>query len=254
MTPNTDVALNTTDIAFTWKPELELFVVRQFAEFVNPYQIALNVMNIYYDECEPDLNTLVEAHGGGEEAAEKAQQMFANFLLRRIYNLSPKNVNFPKKYQGEYSTWRAGYLTGLDESYLYHSRNRQRELDKLYQKAESTLNIQTKGSDVRACVAACVQILEQSRIEANKTSMDLEATNKEGTVKISLHTYLSSLPPEKIMEIKEKIASGQPIDLPDTVDAGYSINPPENGSGQGTSGQESGNGSTETSDNPATKG
>lgn len=236
--------MNLNDFQFEWTSELELFVVRQFAEFVNPFQIAKNIMDVYYDACESDLRVLVEA--GNEE---QAQQAFAQFLLRRIYQLSPRVEKFPKKYQELYNQWRDAYLNDLDASYLAHSRNRLRELDKLYSKAESAIATQIKPADVRGIVVACLEILKEARTESNKT--ELSASYNQGDVKISLHTYLASLPPERVMEIKEKISRGEPIELPDTVESGYSLNPVRDGSGRGASGEE--NGSTATVANPRTE-
>ena len=237
------------DMKFEWAPEMELFVVRQFAEFVNPLQIALNLMQIYYDECEPDLTALTEQHG-----KDDAKQLFGQFLLSRIWNLSPRQSKFPKMYVNEYNTFRTQYLNDMDACYLTHSRNRMRELDKLFAKAEGAITAHTKPTDIRACTMACLEIIKESRAESNKTQVNASFTNEEGNIKISMHTYLASLPQEEVLAIKGKIERGEPVELPNTVESGHQLNPAENGSGQRTSETQGSGGSTKASTDPTTEG
>ena len=138
-------------VKFNWMPEMEIFVVCQYAEFQKPAKIALNIMDFYSDECTKGVKQL------GFEAFQK-------ILLRRIYELSPKKKKFPKKYQEVFDNHRRAYLIDLDSSYLAHPRNRLRELDRLYE--ITSPRVETENiNDACKATKMCLDIMNQAHEE-----------------------------------------------------------------------------------------
>ena len=206
------------EIQFKWLLDIELFVVRQFAEFVMPNQIAINITLRFYDECEADLLNYIEKFG------DDGEKEFCKFLLRRIHKLSANHSQFPKKYQYPYNEWRREYLKDIDSSFLYHPRNRLRALDELYEKVDESLMAATKPNEIRHGAEACLKILKAAAVEPEIAKVSIGASTFNGNAKIQLDTYLQSLPQAKLIELKGKIKRGESIEFPDWVETGYSLN------------------------------
>ena len=207
------------EIQFKWLLDIELFVVRQFAEFVMPNQIAINITQLFYDECKADLLNYIEKFG------DDGEKEFCKFMLRRIHKLSPNHSQFPKKYQYPYNEWRREYLKDIDSSFLYHPRNRLRELDELYEKAKGSTMAAAKTNEIQHGMRACLEILKEAAVESENIEANVEvSTATNGKAKTPLRTYVQSLPEEKIIELKGKIKRGESIELPDWVETGYSLN------------------------------
>ena len=207
------------EIQFKWLLDIELFVVRQFAEFVMPNQIAINITLRFYDECKADLLNYFEKFG------DDGEKEFCKFLLRRIHKLSPNHSQFPKKYQDPYNEWRREYLKDIDSSFLYHPRNRLRALDELYEKAKGSTMAAAKPNEIQHGMRACLEILKEAAVESENIEANVEvSTATNGKAKTPLRTYVQSLPEEKVIELKGKIKRGESIELPDWVETGYSLN------------------------------
>ena len=206
------------EIQFKWLLDIELFVVRQFAEFVMPNQIAINITLRFYDECEADLLNYIEKFG------DDGEKEFCKFLLRRIHKLSANHSQFPKKYQYPYNEWRREYLKDIDSSFLYHPRNRLRALDELYEKVDESLMAATKPNEIRQGMEECLKILKEAAVESEIAKVSIGASTFNGNAKIQLDTYLQSLPQAKLIELKGKIKRGESIEFPDWVETGYSLN------------------------------
>lgn len=219
---------------------MELFVVRQFAEFVRPSQIAQNMVLLFDAECQPDI-TMLKEHAG-----EDAEAVFCRFLLPRIYVLTPTNGRFPKRYEAQYTEWRDTYLKDIEASYLAHSRNRMRELDQLLQVIQSAFT-DLKPNELRSATVAALEIIKEARAEsAGKAQVNLQLQSPDGKAKLTLSAWLNSLPPEKFEEIKEKIERGEHIELPAHVESGNPANSASNGSAEGSGSTEGSNKPTET--------
>ena len=206
------------EIQFKWLLDIELFVVRQFAEFVMPNQIAINITLRFYDECEADLLNYTEKFG------DDGEKEFCKFLLRRIHKLSPNHSQFPKKYQYPYNEWRREYLKDIDSSFLYHPVNRLRALHELYEKVDESLMAAAKPNEIQHGMRACLEILKAAAVESEIAKVSIGASTFNGNAKIQLDTYLQSLPQAKLIELKGKIKRGESIEFPDWVETGYSLN------------------------------
>ena len=206
------------EIQFKWLLDIELFVVRQFAEFVMPNQIAINITLRFYDECEADLLNYTEKFG------DDGEKEFCKFLLRRIHKLSPNHSQFPKKYQYPYNEWRREYLKDIDSSFLYHPVNRLRALHELYEKVDESLMAAAKPNEIQHGMSACLEILKAAAVESEIAKVSIGASTFNGNAKIQLDTYLQSLPQAKLIELKGKIKRGESIEFPDWVETGYSLN------------------------------
>ena len=185
------------EIQIKWTPEIELFVVRQFAESFKAAEIAENITVAYYEGCEADLLNYIERFG------DDGEKEFRKFLLRRIHKLSPNHSQFPKKYQDLYDEWRRKYLEDLKSTFLYHSRNRLRALDELYEKVKGLTMAATKPNEIRQDVEVCLKITREARSESAIAKVDVGASTFNGNAKIQLDTYLQSLPQAKLYEYKE---------------------------------------------------
>ena len=133
-------ALKRDQLNFKFTPEVELFVVCQYAEFQNPLKICENIAELFHQHCEKDI----EKHGEGE---------FLRCILTRVYDLSPKRDNFPKKYQERYQQYRRDYLEDLDSLYLVHRKNRAKELQRLYQSLMARAENEQDITQYRACLS-----------------------------------------------------------------------------------------------------
>ena len=223
---------------------MELFVVRQFAEFVYPLEIAKNLIVLFDTECQPDIQMLQE-HAGDKDP-DAAEVVFCRFLMPKIYVLSPNHSRFPAKYTDPYQSWREAYLKDIDASYLAHSRNRMRELDKLLRTMDSAFE-QLKPNELRQATVATLEIIKEARAEsAGKTQMNLEISSADGRAKVTLSAWLQSLPPEKFEEIREKIERGEQIQLPAHVESGDSLDNASNGSAERSGSAASGDKPSET--------
>ena len=200
------------EIQIKWTPKMELFVVRQFAEFFKAAEIAENITKAYYDEYKAEL-------------LNYGKKKVCKFLLRRIHKLSPNHSQFPRQYQDLDDKWRVEYLEDLKSTFLYHPRNRLRALDELYEKVDESLMAAAKPNEIQHCMRACLKILKEAAVESENIEANVEvSTATNGKAKTPLRTYIQSLPEEKVIELKGKIKRGESIEFPDWVETGYSLN------------------------------
>ena len=166
-------ALDKKKLKFMWTAEVELFVVRQYAEYVNPMNICRNIVDVFYEYCKTDI----EKYGEDE---------FLAYLLRgRVNALSPGRKSFPKKYEQNYKDFRQAYLEDFDNSYLAHSRNRMRELDKLYEHLIRRLETEEDAAQFRQGLIAAKDIIKESRAERENAKITVEASIEEGQARVA---------------------------------------------------------------------
>lgn len=192
--------LRKNDVRFKWTKDAELFVVRQYAEFINPLQICRNVADEFIEYCEKDM----EKHG---------EEVFLKYLLRRVYDLSPKRKHFPKKYREPFEDFRKSYLNDLESSYLSHRRNRLRELDILYQNMANRLVGEEDGQHARSTAQTCLSILREARVEmdTSKVTIEAEISGENARVAARRHLDVSNLTTGEIKALMEQHESGKSI-------------------------------------------
>ncbi len=195
-------ALDKKQLKFKFTPEVDLFIVRQYAEFVNPMNICKNVVEMFWEYCEKD----VEAFGENE---------FLTYLLRgRVNALSPGRKSFPQKYQGPYNEFREAYLQNLDNSYLSHRRNRMRELDKLYEHLLLRLEAEEDPSQFRQGISTAKDLIKEARAEMDTAKITVEASIEEGQARILAKRDIQGLSNEQIRALLKNAESGNVIDIP----------------------------------------
>ena len=222
------------DFQFQWNDTLRLFVVRQYAEFVRAIDICDNLILSFPELCEDDL----DLHG---------EEVFKKFLLRTIYKLTPETVVFPKKYQQHFDKYRQDYLKGVDNSYLFHSKNRFQELDNMYESLMRAASVEIDNTEKRHLMQLALNVLKESRAEQSSSKISLEAkSDSEGLTLTAIGT-VSGLSDDEIKELVKRYERGESISLP------RSAKPlPDVSSGNGTS--EKGGGSAETERDPNAEG
>ena len=124
---------------FEWKEILKLFVVRQYAEFITAIDICENIITGFSELCEEDI-------------IEHGEDEFKTYLLRKIYKLTPETIVFPKKYQEPFDEFRESFLKDVNNSYLFHSKNRLQELDDMYSSVKRAVVNGGEPSEVRFSV------------------------------------------------------------------------------------------------------
>lgn len=193
--------LDKNNLKFKWTAEVELFVVRQYAEYVNPLNICRNIVDVFHQYCKADIETY------GEDE-------FLTYLLRgRVNALSPGRKSFPKKYQEQYKDYRQAYLQNLDNAYLAHRRNRIRELDKLYENLIIRLDGEEDPTQFRQGISTAKDIIKEARAEMETAKITVEASIAEGQARILAKQNLESLSTEQLKALAQNAESGQVIDL-----------------------------------------
>ena len=191
-------ALKRDQLNFKFTPEVELFVIRQYAEFQNPLTICENIAELFFQHCEKDI----EKHG---------QDEFLRCILSRVYDLSPKRDNFPKKYQERYREYRTAYLEDLDTSYLAHKRNRVRELDMLYQKVMVRAGKEEDSTQFRGFVSIAKDLIKELRTEMDNTRIMVEASIQDGEAKVVARQAMQKMSTEELRGLLKTHESGDTI-------------------------------------------
>jgi len=195
-------ALDKKQLKFKFTHEVDLFIVRQYAEYVNPMNICKNIVDMFWKYCEKDI----EAYGEDE---------FLTYLLRgRVNALSPGRKSFPKKYQANYDEFRQAYLQNLENSYLAHRRNRIRELDKLYEHLIRRLDSEEDPSQFRQGISTAKDIIKEARTEMDTAKITVEASIEEGQARILAKRDIQGLSNEQIRALLKNAESGNVIDIP----------------------------------------
>ena len=226
------------DLKFEWTTEMEIFVVCEFAEYQNPAQILLNILEFYEDAVIEDIEKF------GEKAVRKR-------LIRRIYELNPKISKFPQKYQDAFDTHRQTYLNDLKSSYLANSRNRLRELDRIYMRMATLAIAEENINNLRLATQTLREIISDAREEMSESNIRIEAETKEGAARISIESKVVELSDTTIAELMSQHERGERISLPASPPTGPehalrdSGSSPESASGS--------NGPTRTESNPPTE-
>ena len=195
--------LRKEDVKFQWTSEVELFVVKQYAEFTNAMDICQSVIQMFFKYCEKDI----EKHG---------EALFTAFLLRKIYQLTPENSRFPKKYQENYNEWRKVYLKDLGNCYLSHSKNRMRELDAIYIAVRSRLQGEKDPVEFRQGAQTAMSLIKEARNEMDKGKITVEASIGDGTARVVAKKQLEELPNPVLERLLKNYESGNAIELPNT--------------------------------------
>jgi hypothetical protein len=194
-------ALDKKKVKFKFTPEVELFVVRQYAEYVNPLNICKNLIDEFYEYCKKDIQ-------------EFGEDEFLAYLLRgRVNALSPGRKSFPKKYEQNYEDYRQTYLENLDNSYLAHRKNRMRELDKLYENLIRRLDAEQDPSQFRQGISAAKDIIKEARAEMDKAKITVEASIEEGQARVTAKREMESLSTEELKALVKNAESGKSIDI-----------------------------------------
>lgn len=217
--------LTTKNSKFKFTGEVELFIVRQYAEYMNPLKICENIVKMYPQYCNKDI----DMHG---------EEEFMQFLLRRVYNLNPKRSNFPKKYQENFLAYRSQYLDDFDNSYLAQRRNRVRELDMLYQTVISKADGEEDPKQFNQYVKTAKDILKEMRTEMDSSKVIVQATLEEGQARIVAKRQIENLSDEELQHMIEANESGNPISI-STTDTGSETDSSDGAGGTGTEKEES---------------
>ena len=191
-------ALKRDQLNFKFTPEVELFVVRQYAEFQNPLKICENIAELFFQYCEKDI----EKHG---------QDEFLRCILSRVYDLSPKRDNFPKKYEVLYQQYRRDYLENLDASYLAHKRNRVRELEMLYQKIMVRADNEKDSTQFRGFLSVAKDLIKEVRTEMDNTRITVEASIQDGEAKVVATQAMQKMSTEELKELMKTHGSSNTI-------------------------------------------
>ena len=166
--------------------------------------------------CEEDI---IE-HGEGE---------FKTYLLRAIYKLTPETIVFPKKYQEPFDEFRRAYLKDVDNSYLFHSKNRLQELDNMYASIMREVVNESESSEVRHLLQLGLSIIKESRAEQSSSKINLEASSNGKEIKITASGVpVNSLTNSEIEERIKQYERGEPIEIP-----GPKKSLPDTGAGDG---------------------
>lgn len=199
-------ALDPKKLKFKWTAEVELFVIRQYAEYVNPLNICRNIIDEFYQYCRADI----EQYGETE---------FLAYLMRtRVNALSPSRKAFPKKYHQPYNDFRQAYLKDLDNSYLSHRRNRMRELDKLYMQTITRLDAEEDSVQFRQGIIVAKDLIKEARSEMDKAKITVEASIAEGQARVVAKRELEGLTTEELRALAQNAESGKPIDITPAVE------------------------------------
>ena len=220
---------------FQWEEPLNLFVVRQYAEFVTAIDICENIITGFSELCEEDI-------------IEHGEDEFKKHLLRRIYKLTPETIVFPKKYQEHFDEFRKDYLKDVDNSYLFHSKNRLQELDNMYDSVRRAVGNESDSSEVRFLLQLGLNILKESRAEQSSSKINIEASSDGKEIKITANGVpVNSLTNSEIEERIKQYERGEPIAIP-----GPEKSLPDTSSGDGVP-EENGR-PTETGHDPEAEG
>ena len=224
-------ALDKNKLKFRCTTEVDLFIVRQYAEYVNPLNICKNIVDAFHEYCEKDI----EKYGEDE---------FLTYLLKgRVNALSPGRKSFPQKYQQPYDDFRQAYLQNLDNSYLAHRRNRIRELDKLYEHLIRRLDVEEDSAQFRQGISTAKDIIKEARAEMDSAKITVEASIEEGQARVVAKRDIQNLSTEEIKALVKDAESGK------TIDITPSDTEPENDTGDvgaGVGGEGEGGGRTPT--------
>ena len=196
---------------FGWKWEVEtengvvdlkVFVVRQYAEFVSAQDICANILIGFPELCEQDIIN----HGEDD---------FKKFLLRTIYKLTPETIVFPKKYQTVFDEFRASYLKNIENSYLFHSKNRFQELDQMLASVKSAAEKETDPTEIRHLVQMGLNVIKEARSEQSSSKINLQAkSDGDGVTVTATGIPLHGLTDAELEEQKRRYESGERIDIP----------------------------------------
>ena len=190
--------LTTKNAKFKFTPEVDLFVVRQYAEFMTPLKICDNIMSRFSQYCERDIDVY------GEED-------FVEFLLARVYNLNPKRSNFPQKYREQYEEYKKEYLDNFDTSYLAHRRNRVRELDTLYNNVIARAQAEADPTVFLRHVKEGREIIKEMRVEMDGAKIILQGIVEDGNKRLIAKRSVENLTTEELEAIVEADESDRPI-------------------------------------------
>ena len=182
--------------------DLKVFVVRQYAEFVSAQDICANILIGFPELCEQDIIN----HGEDE---------FKKFLLRAIYKLTPETIVFPKKYQAVFDEFRASYLKNIENSYLFHSKNRFQELDQMLASVKSAAEKETDPTEIRHLVQMGLNVIKEARSEQSSSKINLQAkSDGDGVTVTATGIPLHGLTDAELEEQKRRYESGERIDIP----------------------------------------
>ena len=193
--------LKKNQVKFKWTEETELFVIRQYAEFIPPLDICVNLAQEFPAYCEKDIET----HG---------ENAFYAYVIRRVYDLNPKRKRCPKKYLDSFEEWRQEYVEDLDNSYLFHRRNRIRELDTLYAVISAKLKQENDLAAFRQGTQVALSIIKEARAETEKLPVTVVATIEESSARATADKQLEDMSDEELNRIIKNHESGNPAALP----------------------------------------
>ena len=207
--------------------DLKLFVVRQYAEFVSAVDICENIIIGFSELCEADI----EEHGEVE---------FKKYLMRAIYKLTPETVVFPKKYQAAFDVFREEYLKDVNNSYLFHSKNRFQELDSMYDSIKRAVEGENDSTELRHLLQLGLNVMKEARAEQSSSKINIEAkSDGNGVTLTASGVPVHSLTDAELEEQKRRYERGERIGIP--------------GSARSLRGDDTGNGTPERGGVPATE-
>ena len=191
--------LTKKDVHWKWTGEAETYVIKRYAEFLSPTQIATDLMQDMVQYLEPDL-------------ARYGSTVLRGYLLKRIYDLRPQDMTVRQKFQPLFDGARKKFLEGVNATYLAHRRNRLTELDQLYQLVMSkAMDPELTPADLKGYVMTATKVLAEARSEMSSSRVGVEATLEDGNAKLTLQGNIDSLTDGQIKELMDKHERGEPI-------------------------------------------